>query len=149
MSHGAKGQNGGEANAFDAWPGRLERSSLPFKSRLADRLFALAAAFAEDYDGGALSPRAIGALVDFLEAGPSFDYPDLTATPAGDIYAEWRGADGRTLTIEFLDSGDARYLVFGPNPKHPQRMDRLTGFTTADALPDTIAPLAHLTGLAA
>jgi hypothetical protein len=128
---------------------RLEGSDLSFRSRLMDRLSVLASAFAEDYAGQALSPRATDALTTFLLGDPSFGYPDLTATPAGDLYAEWRGNAGRALTIEFLDSGDVRYLVFHPNPKHPQRIDRLTGFTTADALPDTIASLARMTGLAA
>jgi hypothetical protein len=134
---------------------RLEQGRLPFGARLAQRLGVLSAAFAEDYEGGTVSARATNELINFLEAmhlpeGKGFfGYPDLTVAPTGDLYAEWRYADDCTIAIEFLDSGDARYLVFGPNPKHPTRTDRMTGFTTADALSMKIAPLTHLTGLAA
>ena len=135
--------------ALDALLRRIGASGLSFKARLADRISAVSAAFAEDYDGRGLSVASVDALLAYLETSPAFTYPDLTATPAGDIYAEWRGADARILTIEFLASGEARYLILRPNPRHPQRVDRLTGTTTADALPEIIAPLAHLTGLAA
>lgn len=128
---------------------RLQLSRLEFKARLADRITALDAAYAEDYEGRSLSWSAFEALLTYLEASPAPAYPSVTATPAGDIYAEWHGPGGRLSTIEFLDSGEARFLVFRPNPKHPQRVDRLTGTTTTDALPETIASLAPLTGLAA
>ncbi len=128
---------------------RLDASALPCKARLADRMTKLADVFAEDYDGRDLSARSAEAFVTFLAASPNLAYPDITATPAGDLYAEWRGQHGRLLTIEFLESGEARYLIFRPNPKHPQRVDRLTGTTTADALEETVVPLAQMTGLAA
>ena len=128
---------------------RLQGTQLPFKARLAARIEHLAAAFADDYDGLTLSARSIAGLIDFLEAAPPSGYPDLTMTPAGDCYAEWHGSQGRKVAIEFLESGDARYLLFRPNPRHPQRVDRLTGTTTIDALAETMAPLAPLTGLAA
>ena len=112
---------------LDALIHRLQTTAIAYKDRLAERIVRLSAAFAEDYDGRTLSTRSLAGMVDFLESSPSSSYPDLTATPAGDAYAEWHGPQGRRLTIEFLDSGDARYLLFRPNPKHPQRIDRLTG----------------------
>ena len=123
MIEGANGQTA--ARNVQVCLQRLSRSALPFGSRLADRVSTLAVAYADDYDS-ALSVRAIDGLVTFLEADASVGYPDVTATPAGDLYAEWRGTDGRKLSIEFLDSGDVRYLVFAPNPRHPQRTDRLS-----------------------
>jgi hypothetical protein len=127
---------------------RLRASLLPFKIRLAARIEALQVSFAEDYDGRQPSPRSFDGLIDFLEASPPSGYPDLTLTPSGDCYAEWRGSHGK-VAIEFLASGDARYLVFRPNPRHPQRTDRLTGTTTTDALSETMAPLTPLAGVAA
>ena len=118
---------------------RLLATPLPFKARLADRIANLAAVFPDDYDGRQLSARSASGLVDFLEAGPPSGYPDLTLTPAGDCYAEWRGPQGRKVAIEFLDSGEAHHLLFHPNPRHPQRIDRLAGTTTTDALPETMA----------
>ena len=134
---------------LDALVQKLDATALPYKDRLVARIGHLSAAFAEDYDGRLLSAHSLTGLIEFLESSPSSGYPDLTATPAGDAYAEWHGPQGRLLTIEFLASGDARYLLFRPNPKHPQRVDRLTGTTTIDALPETVAPLALMTGLAA
>jgi hypothetical protein len=92
-----------------------------------------------------MSLRSLDGLIDFLEAGASVGYPNLTATPTEDLYAEWQGPHGQLLAVEFLDSGEAGYQVFRPNPKHPQRVDRLTGSTTADALGESIAPLVHAT----
>ena len=134
---------------FKTCLGLINLSDLPFKERLLARLASLEVAFAEDYDGGRLSARSGSALVNFLQADRSFGYPDITATPSGDLYAEWRGSNGCKFAIEFLNSGDARFLLFAPNPKHPDRIDRLTGLTTSDALTQTIAPLAHLARLAA
>jgi hypothetical protein len=142
-------------HSFDASVKRLEQSRLPFGTRLAQRLVVLASAFAEDYENGTISTRAATELINFLEHSNLvegigiFGYPDLTVTPVGDLYAEWRYADDCTIAIEFLASGDARYVAFGPNPKHPKRTDRITGFTTADALSLSIAPLTQLTGIAA
>jgi hypothetical protein len=123
---------------------RLHATHLPFKTKLADRLANLATLFSDDYDGRELSTRSVTGLIDFLEASPQSGYPDLTLTPAGDCYAEWRGPQGRKVAIEFRDSGEARYLLFRPNPRHPQRIDRLTGTTTIDALAETMAPLRGL-----
>ena len=129
---------------------RLEASSHSWKDRLSKRIAELGVVFAEDYPGKNLSARSVDSFVLFLDLLPrSPDYPDVTATPAGDIYAEWRRVNGRHFTIEVLDSGEARWLVLSPNPRHPERVDRLTGSTTADALGEAIAPLARLTGVAA
>ena len=127
---------------------RLLASALPFKARLAARIESLQVSFAEDYEGRQLSPSSLDGLIDFLEASPPSGYPDLTLTPAGDCYAEWRTLHSK-VAIEFLATGDARYLVFRPNPRHPQRTDRLTGMTTTDALSETMAPLTPFAGLAA
>ncbi len=129
---------------------RLTNSRHAWRDRLSRRIAILREAFAEDYPGQRLSVRSVRALIDFLELlDTPPGYPEVTATPAGDLYAEWRQGDGRHVSIELLDSGEARWLVLGPNPRHPERVDRLVGMTTSDALRDTIGPLVHLTGIAA
>ena len=128
---------------------RLTATKLDWRDRLARRIVDLSVAIEEDYPGQKLSGRSLDALLDFLEASLSPDYPDLTATPVGDLCVEWRHPDGRHLIVEFLDSSEARYLVIRPNPRHPKGIDRLTGSTTADALETTIASIAHFTGIAA
>lgn len=134
---------------LDSVLNRLHGTQLPFNARLAERIKHLSVAFAEDYDGRQMSAHSIVGFIDFLESAPPSGYPNLTLTPAGDCNAEWHGSHGRKVAIEFLDSGDARYLLFRPNPKHPQRIDRLIGTSTIDALAESMAPLAPLTGLAA
>ena len=128
---------------------KLDASSLSFKKSLADRLNQVAITFAEDYDGASIAPSSLEALVDYLESSPNPAHPDVTATPAGDLYAEWRSRSGQRLGIEFLASGVARFLVVRSNPKHPRQVDRMTGTTTADALAETLAPLMPVIGLAA
>ena len=82
---------------------RLRASAIPYRERLIDRIAQLSEAFADDYDGRVLSAQSLSGLIDYLEAHPASGYPDLTATPAGDAYAEWRSAEGR-LTREFAGS---------------------------------------------
>lgn len=130
---------------------RLSASRHPWKDRLCKRIAELCLTFEEDYPGQTLSARSVSAFVEFLDLLPSTpQYPDVTVTPDGDIYAEWRHTKkGQHITIELLDSGEARWLVMGPNPRHPERTDRLTGSTTSDALGEVIAPLAYFSGIAA
>lgn len=127
----------------------LEEGRRPDKERLIRRISFLCEAYAEDYGGAVLSSRSAAACVEFLEAEPTVPYPDLTATPSGDLFAEWRGLERRTLSIEFLDSGEVRFLLMWPNSRHPSLLDRISGRTTADALGRTLMPLVHLTGMAA
>ena len=113
---------------------RLQATQLPYRDRLAQRIEHLAGAFSDDYEGRPLSVRSMAGLIDFLQTVPPSGYPDLTLTPDGDCYAEWRGSQGRKVAIEFLDLGVARYVLFRPNPQHPNRIDHLAGTTTIDAL---------------
>ena len=128
---------------------RAEGIQRPFAKELASRFVHLTIMFAEDYDAATPSARSMSELVDFLDSRPELPYPDVTLTPDGDCYAEWRGVPKRKLSIEFLGSGDVRYLLSWQNTRHPDRTDRLVVTTTADALGETFGPLAPLTGLAA
>jgi hypothetical protein len=87
---------------------RLRASRLLFNLRLVARIEHLAAAFADDYEGRQISAGSLSALIDYLEASPLVGYPDLTPTPTGDCYAEWRDPRAGEIVIEFSDSGGAR-----------------------------------------
>ena len=113
---------------------RVQTSTFAFKEQLTKRLMFLVDAFADDYEGCQLSMSSMDAFLTFLELSSPPRYPDITLTPAGDVYAEWRNDRGASLSIEFLSDGDVRYIVLRPNPNHPQRIDRLSGLTTSDAL---------------
>jgi hypothetical protein len=112
----------------------LAATQLACRAKLAARLEELASAYEEDYAGGSLSVGAIGALVEFLRQTPSLKEPSVTATPSGDVYAEWVGPQDLLLGVRFLSSGEVHYVIFSPNPVHEGRADRASGTTTADAL---------------
>ena len=112
-----------------------DAEQIPYRESLAARLEELLGAYQEDYEGRSLSPSAISILVGFLRAHTFLREPSLTATPSGDLYAEWIGPCDRLLGVRFLSSGDGcRLVVFAPNPLHGGRTDRTSGTTTADAL---------------
>lgn len=87
---------------------RLRASRLPFNLQLVARIEDLAAAFADDYEGRQISAGSLSGLIDYLEASPLVGYPDLTLTPSGDCYAEWRNPRVGKSVIEFSNSGGSR-----------------------------------------
>jgi hypothetical protein len=119
----------------------LQQGSLPYRTRLTERVRELVASYEDDYS---LVPcvKALSDLVMFLKAAPMREYTSLTLTPDGDWYVEWLSEESR-LSIEFADGGLARFMLHQRNPRHPSRTDVLTGSTTSDALVQTaINPLA-------
>lgn len=86
---------------------RLRASRLPFNLQLVARIEDLAAAFADDYEGRQISAGSLSGLIDYLEASPLVGKPDLTLTPSGDCYAEWRHPQAGKSVIEFSNSGMA------------------------------------------
>ena len=92
------------------------------------------------YEGRALSADSLHALISFLGANSVFRYPTLTATPGGDLYAQWKQGGERLLSIHFLPTDEARFVIFKPNPRHPGHTEHLAGKTTTDTLMDTIVP---------
>lgn len=123
---------------------RLEAVQVPYQERLVKRLEELLRAYQEDYEGRSLSPSAIDVLVDFLGAHPDLRRPRLSATPSGDLYAEWTGPADMLLGVRFMPSGDVQYVVWTPNALHKGRTDRASGTTTADALMEKLAHLRDL-----
>ena len=128
-------------SSFRELIGRIRSSSaLQDRDRLADRLEALLDAYKEENEGRALSPDSLRGLENFLEANPTFRRPALTATPAGNLYAQWKSGRDRLLSIHFLPTNDARFVIFKPNPRHTGRVVRISGSTTVDALADAVMP---------
>jgi len=114
--------------------GGHDAEQIPYRESLAARLEELLGAYQEDYEGRSPSPSAINVLLGFLSAHPFLREPSLTATPSGELYAEWVGPCDRLLGVRFMSSGEVHYVVFAPNPLHSGRTDRTSGTTTADAL---------------
>jgi hypothetical protein len=115
-------------------------SSLSYRDRLAARMEELLDAYVEENEGRTFSADSLRALINFLEGNPSFNYPVLTLTPSGNLYAQWKSGKDKLLSIHFLPTSDARYVIFKLNPKHSGRITRITGSTTVNALIDVVGP---------
>jgi hypothetical protein len=120
---------------------RLRTTQIRFRDKLAGRLEELLHAYQDDYEGHSLSAGAIDALVTFLDANLLLKRPRVSATPSGDLYAEWTGPGDTLLGVRFTESGEVQYALFAPNTLHQDRMDRASGMTTADTLMEKLAYL--------
>jgi hypothetical protein len=123
---------------------RVQSTQIRYRDKLGARLEDLLRAYQDDYEGHSLSAGAIDALAMFLSANLHFRRPRITATPSGDLYAEWTGPGDLLLGVRFTESGEVQYVIFAPNTLHKGRIDRMSGTTTADTL---IGKLPHLVDL--
>lgn len=117
---------------------RLQATQIPYRDSLAARLERLLRAYQEDYEDRSLSASAIDFFINFLNAYPNLRRSRLSATPLGDLYAEWTAAADILFGVRFMPSGEVQYVLFTPNPLHRGRTDRTSGTTTADALFDRL-----------
>ncbi|MGH8726894.1 MAG: hypothetical protein ACREV9_01760 [Burkholderiales bacterium] len=122
----------------------LSTSSIRHGKRIVERLRNLALAAVEECEPGP-SSKAMDALRAFLRNDPALKYPDLTLGPGGALLAEWRESGRRLLGVYFSDSPTLKFVVFRPNARHPQIIDRYSGTTTIDELVGKLLDLDGLT----
>lgn len=115
-------------------------SIVSYGEKLANRLGTLIEAYCDENQGRFLSADSLRGFVGFLEANPTFNYPALTVSPAGNLYAQWKSGNDKLLSIHFLPTGDARFVIFKPNPKHTGRSVHMSCSTTIDTLADAVVP---------
>lgn len=111
--------------------------ALEDRDRIANRIEVLEEARLEELDFGdlPLSPKSLEAFVSFLEREPGLKYPILTLSPDGFVFAEWEAAPNRYFAVKFLGTNDdVRFVIFSPNPRHPDKRVRLSGGATVDTL---------------
>ena len=112
-----------------------------FAQQLADRLEFLLEAASEEYpDEVAILPESLRNFVSFLQSAPDLKYPDVMLTPSKNIRAQWRTAPNRHFAVEFSATGNAQFVVFSPDPNHPESIIRLTGLVSIDSLIETVRP---------
>jgi hypothetical protein len=115
--------------------------SISYCQSLADRLVTL---FNDAKEENCVSPGiSVGSLRNFfifLQSYTNLKHPTISLTPEYNIYASWRAEPNRVFSVHFLPNGDARFVIFKPNDKHPERQIRLSGIATTDILMDTLAP---------
>jgi hypothetical protein len=51
----------------------------------------------------------------------------------------------RHFAVEFLPTGDAHFVIFTPDPMHPDKTIRMSGLASVDSLMETVQPHGVLT----
>jgi len=117
-----------------------------FAQQLADRLkFLVDVAKEEHPDEVAILPESLRNFVSFLQFQANLNYPDVVLSPSKNIRVQWRTAPNRHFAVEFLTTGEAQFVIFSPDPKHPERTIRLSGLASVDSLMETVQPHGVLT----
>ncbi|MBU4258339.1 MAG: hypothetical protein KKI12_00455 [Proteobacteria bacterium] len=115
--------------------------SIFYQESLANKLFTLFYdAKEEDPDCLGIAAESLRNFYNFLQLHPNIKCPTISLTPDYDIYASWRGEQNRVFSIHFLPDGDARFVIFKPNDRHPTRKIRISGVATTDILMETVTP---------
>jgi hypothetical protein len=123
----------------------LNQVNIAFSKRLADRIqFLLEASKEECPDEGTISPESLKNFVSFLQSVPNLKYPDVVLSPDKNIFTQWRTAPNRHFSVEFLPTDDVRFVIFAPDPKHPDKINRMSGIVSVDSLMQTVQPLGVL-----
>jgi hypothetical protein len=101
---------------------------LPYRERVAHRLDFLMRAREEEGETWAEdSPDSLRQMLLFLRATPDFRCPTVTITPSATFRAQWQADGNRHLALDFLPDGTVRFVVFSPDPRHPDRVQRVSG----------------------
>lgn len=115
--------------------------SIRYHESLANRLLALFNdAKEEDSASLGIGVGSLRNFYNFFRLHTKLKCPTISLTPDYNIYASWRGEQNRVFSVHFLPNGDARFVIFKPNDRHPERQIRLSGIATTDVLMETVTP---------
>lgn len=130
-----EGQIRRQVVSLRATPGLL------YRERLARRLEFLLAAMEDEGEAWSDdSPESLRRMMLFLQSEPSLGYPSVTVTPSATFRAQWTTDRTRHFAAEFLANGEVRFLVFGPDSRHPDRVQRVTGMANWQSLMHVVEP---------
>ena len=115
-------------------------SRLKFANELAAQLDFLNEAVNEDPEEDSISIDSMRNFINFLQNTANLKCPSIALTPSNEIHAQWRTAPNRHFAAVFLPTGEARFVIFTPNAKEPEMIDRISGLTSVDSLLETIRP---------
>ncbi len=116
-------------------------SPLVYHERLARRLeFLLQAMEEEGETWAAESPESLRRMLLFLESVPDFRCPTITVTPSATFRAQWTEGVNAHFALDYLADGRVRFVVFSPDPHHPQRAQRLSGMTGWENVMEIVGP---------
>jgi hypothetical protein len=127
---------------------RVQTTKIRYRGKLVARLEELLRAYQEDYEGHSLSARAIDALAMFLSANLHLRRPRVTATPSGDLYAEWTGPADLLLGVRVTESGQTQFVIFctqrpAQGPHRPDVRDNHCGHADGEASASGRSRVAH------
>lgn len=112
-----------------------------FAQHLADRLEFLYEVSHEEHPNEiAIMSESLSNFVALLQAETDLKYPDVVLSPSKNIRVQWRAAPNRHFAVEFLSSGDAQFVIFSPDPWHPERTIRSSGIASIDSLMEIARP---------
>ncbi|RPI79724.1 MAG: hypothetical protein EHM45_01760 [Desulfobacteraceae bacterium] len=94
----------------------------------------------DDPDEIAISSQSMECFLKFFAQDERFGYPDIALTPSKNILVEWRIGPDQNFAIEFLSKNDTYFALFAPDPKHPERVARVSGSVSIDSVLDIIKP---------
>jgi hypothetical protein len=119
---------------------RIKRSkSICYRESLANRLLTLFNdAKEEDPDCLGIATKSLRNFNNFLYLHTNLNCPTISLTPDYNIYASWKGEQGRVFSLHFLPNEDVRFVIFKPNDRHPERKIRVSGIATTDVLKETM-----------
>lgn len=112
---------------------------LIYREQLAVRLEALLDAMKEEGESwNEDSPESLRMMLLFLQAAPDFRCPTVTVTPSATFRAQWTVEPNKHFAADFLADGQARFVVFCPDPRRSDRTQRISGITSRENLLDVV-----------
>jgi hypothetical protein len=106
-------------------------SRLPYREQLARRLTFLLKALEEEGESWSEhSTESLRRMLQFLEAAPDLRCPTVTVTPLATFRAQWQADPSRHFAVDFVPDGQVRFVVFAPDPGHPERVERVSGIVS-------------------
>ena len=81
-----------------------------------------------------ITPESLSNFYSFISTHNDLKRPKLSLTPENNIYASWNAAKDKVFSVHFLANGDARFVIFKPNSRHPDKPIRFSGIAPMDDL---------------
>ena len=114
---------------------------LSYHERLARRLEFLLEVLEEEEETWAEdSADSLRQMLLFLRSTPDLRSPTVTITPSATFRAEWQAGQNRHLAVDFLPDGQVRFVVFSPDPRRPDRVQRVSGIVSRADVMRAIEP---------
>lgn len=88
----------------------------------------------EDEFSIGITPGSLFNFYSFISKHSNLKRPKLALTPENNIYASWKADEDKVFSIHFLANGDARFVIFKPSGRHPDKPIRLSGIAPVDDL---------------